>query len=84
MENHSQRPGKRLVAFSDGTWNKPGAKDRNKEVKTNVEILFNCIEKTCRNGTRQLKIYDEGVGTSTWDKKNQVCRLSQQYRRRIR
>ncbi|MCE3295684.1 MAG: hypothetical protein K0R65_1398 [Crocinitomicaceae bacterium] len=69
MEN---KPVKRLITFSDGTWNKPGAMDGKHEVKTNVEILFNCIEHIDKEGVPQLKIYDEGVGTSSWDRKDQV------------
>lgn len=63
---------KRLITFSDGTWNRPGTTDRNQETKTNVEILYNCIEAVDTNGIRQMKIYDQGVGTSTYDKKDQV------------
>lgn len=72
MEKANPLPGKRLITFSDGTWNKPGAIDRKKEVKTNVEILYNCIEHTGNDGVRQLKIYDEGVGSSSWDKKDEI------------
>ncbi len=62
---------KRLITCSDGTWNKPGIKDKGREVKTNVEKMFNCI---CSFDTSnpgqpvpQLKVYDQGVGTGyTW------------------
>ncbi len=54
---------KRLICCSDGTWNKPGEKDRGVVVKTNVEKIFNCICPVDENGTKQLKAYDEGVGT---------------------
>lgn len=70
MEINQQR--KRIITFSDGTWNRPGMTDRKQEVKTNVEILFNCVDEADNNGVRQLKIYDQGVGSSTWDKKDQV------------
>lgn len=67
-----QPPHKRLVTFSDGTWNRPGTTDRNKETKTNVEILFNCIDHHDPQGVQQLKVYDQGVGTSTWDRKDEI------------
>jgi uncharacterized protein (DUF2235 family) len=60
---------KRLITCSDGTWNKPDNIDRGKPVSTNVERMFQCIchEDTSDPGqpVRQLKLYDEGVGTGT-------------------
>src|SRR4051812_11154500 len=53
---------KRIIACSDGTWNKPGNKDKGKEIRTNVELMFRNICCT-GNGTQQVKVYDSGVGT---------------------
>lgn len=53
---------KRIIACSDGTWNKPGGLDRGKPVKTNVELMYESICKD-GNGVKQLKLYDSGVGT---------------------
>ncbi len=58
---------KRIITCSDGTWNKPNARE------TNVQKLFNYIKKDEEkidpvNGKKdvitQIKFYDEGVGTS--------------------
>ena len=58
---------KRIITCSDGTWNKPGKKDRGIEVKTNVVKMYECICAKGKNDIRQVKIYDEGVGTGyTW------------------
>ncbi len=58
---------KRIITCSDGTWNKPGTKDRGVETKTNVEKMYKCIAPTGSdkdgNTVRQLKAYDQGVGT---------------------
>lgn len=54
---------KRIISCSDGTWNKPGKKDRGVEVKTNVLKMYEAICDRGRNNIQQLKIYDEGVGT---------------------
>ncbi|MGV3508300.1 MAG: DUF2235 domain-containing protein [Sphingobacteriaceae bacterium] len=53
---------KRIITCSDGTWNRPGSKDRGTIVQTNVEKMFNAICHT-DNGISQLKVYDQGVGT---------------------
>ena len=54
---------KRIISCSDGTWNKPGKKDRGVEVKTNVAKMYECICSTGKSDIAQLKLYDEGVGT---------------------
>jgi len=54
---------KRIITCSDGTWNKPGKKDRGIEVKTNVLKMYECICSEGKNAVKQVKIYDEGVGT---------------------
>lgn len=54
---------KRIIVCCDGTWNKPGIKDRGLPVETNVEKIYKAIE--CENPSiRQVKYYGQGVGTS--------------------
>ena len=55
---------KRIIICCDGTWNKPGQKDKGKIVHTNVEKLYRALEeKNEANGIKQVKFYDRGVGT---------------------
>jgi uncharacterized protein (DUF2235 family) len=54
---------KRIITCTDGTWNKPGAKDRGQVVQTNVEKMYNAVSQVAADGVQQLKAYDEGVGT---------------------
>jgi uncharacterized protein (DUF2235 family) len=64
---------KRLITCTDGTWNRPGITDRGQLVRSNVELIYNCIrDGKCHDGTVQLKIYHDGIGSSTFDKKDQV------------
>jgi uncharacterized protein (DUF2235 family) len=66
---------KRIIACCDGTWNRPGTLDGNVPVKTNVQLIFECIPKLSKKGsteTKQLKFYETGVGSSTFDKEDQV------------
>ncbi len=52
---------KRLVVFLDGTWN-------NKDDCTNVLNIYNLVKSgEVGGGFRQLKLYDEGVGTGVLD-----------------
>jgi len=53
---------KKIVVCSDGTWNKPGIKDRGKPVKTNVQKIYEAISPGTAQ-TPQLKYYGQGVGT---------------------
>jgi uncharacterized protein (DUF2235 family) len=53
---------KRIIICCDGTWNKPGLKDRGKEVETNVEKMYKAIE-TQKPSFPQVKYYGQGVGT---------------------
>lgn len=58
---------KRIISCSDGTWNKPGMKDRGVDVKTNVAKMYESICSKGKNEVPQVKIYDQGVGTGyTW------------------
>lgn len=54
---------KRIICCSDGTWNKPGLRDKGRDVFSNVQLMFKSI---CRdgNGIRQVKMYESGVGSS--------------------
>lgn len=54
---------KRLITCSDGTWNKPGEKDKGVVVETNVQKIFHFINETGTDKIKQLKLYDKGVGT---------------------
>lgn len=48
---------KRIITCSDGTWNAPTEK-----VRTNVQKIFDLIEKRDLKGIQQVKFYDEGIG----------------------
>ena len=61
---------KRIIACCDGTWNRPGTKEKEKRVYTNVEILYRCIPPTGKDGIQQIKSYECGVGSSTFDFKD--------------
>jgi uncharacterized protein (DUF2235 family) len=64
---------KRLITCTDGTWNRPGITDRGQLVRSNVELIYNCIcNGIGKDGIEQLKIYDSGVGSSTFSKKDQI------------
>jgi uncharacterized protein (DUF2235 family) len=63
---------KRLITCTDGTWNHPGIMDRGVRVRSNVELIFNCIREGKVGNDQQLKAYDSGVGSSTYDVKDQV------------
>jgi uncharacterized protein (DUF2235 family) len=54
---------KRIIVCCDGTWNKPGIKDRGLPVETNVEKIYKAIECD-RPSVPQVKYYGQGVGTS--------------------
>lgn len=53
---------KKIVVCCDGTWNKPGIKDRGKPVKTNVQKIYEAISPGTAQAP-QLKYYGQGVGT---------------------
>jgi len=64
---------KRIITCSDGTWNRPGIRDRDKNVKSNVELLYNLINDTDEGGLiTQLKFYETGVGSSSFDIKDNI------------
>jgi len=53
---------KRIVVCCDGTWNRPGNKDRGQRVETNVEKIYKAVESES-SGIPQIKFYGPGVGT---------------------
>lgn len=54
---------KRIITCSDGTWNRPNTRENGKIIKTNVQKIFDCIEKRDKaNDIIQIKYYDEGIG----------------------
>ncbi len=53
---------KRIIACSDGTWNKPNAFYQGKPVTTNVQQIFEAICNSDNEQVKQIKYYDEGVG----------------------
>lgn len=61
---------KRIVLSFDGTWNKPA--DENlpaaQQVETNVRRFYDSVKETGTDGAKQVKWYDEGVGTQWYDR----------------
>jgi uncharacterized protein (DUF2235 family) len=55
---------KRLIACTDGTWDKPGDTKDGESYDSNVCLLYNAIKDVAEDGTKQLKAYDTGVGSS--------------------
>ncbi|MEO6549041.1 MAG: DUF2235 domain-containing protein [Ferruginibacter sp.] len=53
---------KRIIICCDGTWNKPGSKDRGKVVETNVQKTYEAFTRG-NDDIRQVKYYGQGVGT---------------------
>lgn len=61
---------KRIVLCFDGTWNKPAEAGvpANQRVETNVYRFFDSLTGIGPDGVAQQGWYNEGVGTSWWDK----------------
>jgi uncharacterized protein (DUF2235 family) len=55
---------KRLVACTDGTWDKPGDMENGKSVDSNVCLIYQAVAREAADGTQQVKVYDTGVGSS--------------------
>jgi uncharacterized protein (DUF2235 family) len=53
---------KHIIVCCDGTWSKPGSKDRGQLVETNVEKLYKAV-KTENSLIEQIKYYGQGLGT---------------------
>ena len=61
---------KRIVICFDGTWSKPAdeALPADGRVETNVCRFYESIKDKAADGTKQVKWYDEGVGTQWYDR----------------
>jgi uncharacterized protein (DUF2235 family) len=61
---------KRIVVCFDGTWNKPAdeALAVDQRVETNVRRFYQSITDRGSDGAKQVKWYDEGVGTQWYDR----------------
>ena len=61
---------KRIVICFDGTWSKPAdeALPADGRVETNVCRFYESIKDKAADGTKQVKWYDEGVGTKWYDR----------------
>ncbi|HTU93459.1 MAG TPA: DUF2235 domain-containing protein [Gemmataceae bacterium] len=61
---------KRIVLCFDGTWNKPAEAglSADKRVETNVYRFFDSLAGVGPDGAAQQSWYNEGVGTSWWNK----------------
>jgi uncharacterized protein (DUF2235 family) len=61
---------KRITICFDGTWNKPADEKLpvDKQIETNVRRFYESVKATGVDGTKQLKWYDDGVGTEWYDK----------------
>jgi uncharacterized protein (DUF2235 family) len=60
---------KRIVICFDGTWSKPSdeALPAAGRVETNVCRFYESVKDQAADGTKQVKWYDEGVGTKWYD-----------------
>jgi uncharacterized protein (DUF2235 family) len=61
---------KRIVICFDGTWNKPAEETLlpHQRVETNVRRFYDSVNDAAADGTKQVKWYDEGVGTKWYDR----------------
>ena len=59
---------KRIITCSDGTWDNPNHKDKGIVSPSNVWKLKALIAPNDHNGTEQVSMYEEGVGTDWNDK----------------
>jgi len=61
---------KRIVLCFDGTWNKPADETllTQQQVETNVRRFYESVRDAAADGTKQVKWYDEGVGTKWYDR----------------
>ena len=60
---------KRIVLCFDGTWNRPADENlpSDKQVETNVRRFYESLQETGTDGIKQVKWYDQGVGTHWYD-----------------
>jgi uncharacterized protein (DUF2235 family) len=61
---------KRIIVCFDGTWNKPAEEKpgTNDQIETNVRRFYESVKETGTDGIKQIKWYDEGVGTKWYDR----------------
>jgi uncharacterized protein (DUF2235 family) len=61
---------KRIVICFDGTWNKPADENLplDQQVETNVYRFYRSVKDIGADGSKQVKWYDEGVGTKWYDR----------------
>jgi len=61
---------KRIVICFDGTWNKPAdeALAPAGQIETNVCRFYESVEDQAADGIKQVKWYDEGVGSKWYDR----------------
>jgi uncharacterized protein (DUF2235 family) len=60
---------KRIVICFDGTWNKPAeeALPSSERVETNVCRFYQSVHEQSDDGVKQVKWYDQGIGTHWYD-----------------
>jgi uncharacterized protein (DUF2235 family) len=60
---------KRIVICFDGTWNKPAeeALPSSERVETNVCRFYQSVREQSDDGVKQVKWYDQGIGTHWYD-----------------
>src|SRR6185295_13628090 len=61
---------KRIVICFDGTWNRPAdeALAAGVQVETNVCRFYETVKDQAADGTKQVKWYDQGVGSKWYDR----------------
>jgi uncharacterized protein (DUF2235 family) len=61
---------KRIALCFDGTWNKPADESlpAANRVETNVSRFYDSIRDVAADGVKQVKWYDQGVGTHFYDR----------------
>ncbi len=61
---------KRIVICFDGTWNRPAEESipETQQVETNVRRFYESVRPQSADGVKQVKWYDEGVGTKWYDR----------------
>ena len=57
----------RLIVCSDGTWNTPDQRRGGEDRPSNVVKMWRAIERLAPGEVRQMKFYDEGVGTDGYE-----------------
>lgn len=65
---------KNIVICADGTWNRPELFSKGKSLMTNVELMYESVQPVSTDKTGnipQIRFYESGVGTSTYDKIDQ-------------